>query len=79
MSSARTSSAPRKSCVAWLLLRGHLPPPGLLAHGSEPTVRIAENLGFDDPSNFAKYFHHRTGTTPTEFRSRVRAPFAGSM
>lgn len=42
----------------------------LLAHSTDPTARIAEHLGFDDPSNFAKYFQHRTGVTPTEFRSR---------
>ncbi|MFC5688901.1 helix-turn-helix domain-containing protein [Amycolatopsis mediterranei] len=43
-----------------------------LAHGRNPVARIAEDLGFDDPSNFSKYFQHRTGTTPAAFRDRVR-------
>ncbi|TCO44590.1 AraC-like DNA-binding protein [Kribbella antiqua] len=44
----------------------------LLAHGADPVAQIAEQLGYDDPSNFSKYFHHRTGTTPARFRTRVR-------
>lgn len=44
----------------------------LLAHGRDPVARIAADLGFDDPSNFSKYFQHRTGTTPAVFRARVR-------
>jgi AraC-like DNA-binding protein len=44
----------------------------LLAHGHDPVARIAEQLGFDDPSNFSKYFQQRTGTTPAAFRDRVR-------
>ncbi|RJO71047.1 AraC family transcriptional regulator [Nocardia panacis] len=42
----------------------------LLAHGRDPVARIAEDLGFDDPSNFSKYFHQRTGLTPAAFRAR---------
>ncbi|WP_410614467.1 helix-turn-helix domain-containing protein [Amycolatopsis sp. lyj-109] len=48
----------------------------LLAHGRDPVARIAADLGFDDPSNFSKYFQQRTGTTPAAFRDRVR-PHAG--
>jgi AraC-like DNA-binding protein len=44
----------------------------LLAHGPDPVARIAGQLGFDDPSNFSKYFQHRTGTTPAAFRDRFR-------
>ncbi|MGW6730994.1 helix-turn-helix domain-containing protein, partial [Nocardia sp. NPDC055029] len=43
----------------------------LLAHSPDTVTRIAEHLGFDDQSNFAKYFHHRTATTPIEFRTRI--------
>jgi AraC-like DNA-binding protein len=43
-----------------------------LAHGRDPVARIAADLGFDDASNFSKYFQHRTGTTPAAFRERVR-------
>ncbi|RSM38399.1 AraC family transcriptional regulator [Amycolatopsis balhimycina DSM 5908] len=45
----------------------------LLAHGRDPVARIAADLGFDDPSNFSKYFQHRTGTTPAAFRG-AQAP-----
>ncbi len=44
----------------------------LLAHGHDTIARTAEHLGFDDPSNFSKYFLYRTGTTPASFRDRVR-------
>lgn len=42
----------------------------LLAHGRDPVARIADDLGFDDPSNFSKYFQQRTGLTPVAFRQR---------
>jgi AraC-like DNA-binding protein len=44
-----------------------------LAHAQETVARIAEELGFDDPSNFSAYFHQRTGLTPGEFRARTGA------
>jgi hypothetical protein len=44
----------------------------LLAHGHDTIARTAEQLGFDDPSNFSKYFLYRTGMTPAGFRDRVR-------
>lgn len=44
----------------------------LLAHGPDSVAGIAGRLGFDDPSNFSKYFQQRTGTTPAVFRDRVR-------
>lgn len=43
----------------------------LLVHGKEPVARIAERLGFDDPSNFSKYFQQRAGVTPLGFRERA--------
>ncbi|MEU4650252.1 helix-turn-helix domain-containing protein [Nocardia fluminea] len=49
----------------------------LLAHSPDPAARIAEYLGFDDPANFAKYFLHRTGTTPADFRAHVRNTSTG--
>lgn len=51
----------------------------LLAHGHDSVARIAGRVGFDDPSNFSKYFQHRTGLTPAAFRDRVRssAPSVG--
>ncbi len=44
----------------------------LLAHSDEPVTQIARQLGFEDLSNFNKYFAERTGTTPAAFRRRVR-------
>lgn len=44
----------------------------LFAHGPDSVAGIAGRLGFDDPSNFSKYFQHRTGLTPAAFRDRVR-------
>jgi len=46
-----------------------------LAHGPDTVARIAEELGFADPSNFSAYFpayfHQRTGLSPGEFRERT--------
>lgn len=44
----------------------------LLAHSEHTAARIASTLGFDDATNFSKYFHLRTGQTPIEFRSAAR-------
>ncbi|RAJ41774.1 AraC-like DNA-binding protein [Kitasatospora sp. SolWspMP-SS2h] len=44
----------------------------LLAHSDGSAARIADHLGFADAANFAKFFHQRTGTTPTAFRAAVR-------
>ncbi|MEV0292982.1 helix-turn-helix transcriptional regulator [Nocardia sp. NPDC050710] len=44
----------------------------LLTHAQDPVTRIAERLGFDDASNFSKYFQQRTGSTPAAFRGAVR-------
>lgn len=41
----------------------------LLTHEPEPVARVAQRLGFDDPSNFSAYFQHRTGQTPGAFRA----------
>lgn len=44
----------------------------LLVHGQDPVARIGTTLGFDDASNFVKFFAHRTGITPTAFRNLYR-------
>jgi AraC-like DNA-binding protein len=43
----------------------------LLAHGTEPVAVISADLGFDEPTNFVKYFKRETGLTPTQFRSSI--------
>lgn len=45
----------------------------LLAHTDEPAAGIADRLGFDDASNFVKYFALRAGVTPAAFRQKYRA------
>ncbi|GAB7102225.1 helix-turn-helix domain-containing protein [Streptomyces phaeofaciens JCM 4814] len=44
----------------------------LLAHSDRTAAGIAEQLGFARPSQFGKYFTHRTGQSPIGFRDAVR-------
>ena len=44
----------------------------LLAHGDQPAAKIAVRLGFSSATNFGKFFHQRTGTSPLAFRHAVR-------
>ncbi len=46
----------------------------LLALGNDTAARISADLGFDEPTNFAKYFQRETGTTPAAFRATTRTP-----
>ncbi len=43
----------------------------VLAHSSEPVARISDDLGFDEPTNFVKYFKRVTNLTPTQFRDSL--------
>ena len=40
-----------------------------LRHADTSVAEIAEQLGFDDPSNFSSYFRRHTSTTPGAFRA----------
>ncbi|MBE0487259.1 MAG: helix-turn-helix domain-containing protein [Marinobacter sp.] len=42
----------------------------LLVHTDLPIVTIAENLGFDEPTNFSKFFKREANSTPNAFRRR---------
>lgn len=42
----------------------------LLAHSSESVKGIAYDLGYDEPTNFIKYFRKHLGSTPSEFREQ---------
>lgn len=44
----------------------------LLAHTDLSVVAIAEKLGFDEPTNFSKFFKRETECTPAEFRRRQK-------
>jgi AraC-like DNA-binding protein len=56
----------------------------LLAHSVSPVAAIAAELGFDEATNFVKFFRRETGVTPGSFRGRhgtgsrdaLRQPFA---
>jgi AraC-like DNA-binding protein len=44
----------------------------LLAHSDHTAAQIAARLGFTSATNFSKYFHQRTGSTPITFRAGVQ-------
>jgi len=41
----------------------------LLVHSNDPGKIIGLSLGFDEPTNFNKFFKKHTGKTPSEFRA----------
>ena len=44
----------------------------LLAHTQVKVKELAEQTGFDEPTNLVKFFRHHTGQTPLEFRAARR-------
>jgi AraC-like DNA-binding protein len=46
----------------------------LLLFTDESTERVARELGFRDPSYFARFFRRRTGASPARFRESARRP-----
>ncbi|MBI3235844.1 MAG: helix-turn-helix domain-containing protein [Bacteroidetes bacterium] len=42
----------------------------ILAHTTESVKEIGYNLGFEEPTNFIKYFKKHSTLTPTEFREK---------
>lgn len=44
----------------------------LLAHSDLTSAAIAATLGFDEPTNFTKFFRRMVGTTPANFRRTQR-------
>lgn len=45
----------------------------LLAHTNLPVYLIGSTLGFDEATNFSKFFRREAGTAPAMFRSRAQA------
>ena len=45
----------------------------LLAHTDDTVAAISHDLGFDEPTNFVKFFRRETAITPLAFRDAVRA------
>ncbi|MFZ6843077.1 AraC family transcriptional regulator [Undibacterium sp. RuTC16W] len=50
----------------------------LLVHTDFSLVTIAEKLGFDEPTNFSKFFKREAECTPMEFRRRQKLSIAMS-
>jgi AraC family transcriptional regulator, transcriptional activator of pobA len=42
----------------------------ILAHTTESIKEISYYLGFEEPTNFIKYFKKHASVTPTEFREQ---------
>jgi len=42
----------------------------LLAHSTQTIKEVAYELGYDEPTNFIKYFRKHTNSTPSEFREQ---------
>ncbi len=63
-----TDASPKSLISARLSLEARR----LLVHTDLPAASIAAELGFDEPTNFAKFFRHHVLCTPGEFRRRFR-------
>lgn len=60
------------SAKAFVANRISLEAKRLLAHTEMPIAGIGYELGFDDSSNFTKFFRREAGCTPIEFRAGYR-------
>jgi hypothetical protein len=50
-----------------------------LRGGSQSIKSLAYNLGFSDPTSFARRFKHCLGVTPSELRSSISSDAAGTI
>ena len=60
------------SAKAFLSQRIALEAKRLLAYADWPVAHVAEQLGFDEPTNFVKFFRREAGASPREFRQKHR-------
>lgn len=58
------------SAKSFIASRINLEAKRLLAHTDRPVAMIAERLGFDEATNFSKFFKREAGCTPAQFRRR---------
>jgi len=58
------------SAKVFIASRINLEAKRLLAHTDLPVALIADKLGFDEATNFSKFFKRETACTPAEFRRR---------
>ena len=70
------AAATGMTAKAFIAARINLEAKRLLVHLDLPVVSIADRLGFDEATNFSKFFKRETGCTPAEFRRRQRTPVA---
>jgi AraC-like DNA-binding protein len=61
------------SAKAFIASRINLEAKRLLVHTDLPISLIAEKLGFEEATNFSKFFKRETACTPAEFRRRQAA------
>ena len=66
------AAAAGTTAKAFIAARINLEAKRLLVHLDMPVATIAEKLGFDEPTNFSKFFKREVGCTPVEFRKRQR-------
>lgn len=57
---------------AFIAARINLEAKRLLVHTDLPVATIAEKLGFEEATNFSKFFKREVGCAPAEFRRRQR-------
>lgn len=57
---------------AYIASRVNLEAKRLLAHTALPITLVADRVGFDEPTNFVKFFKREVGCSPGEFRRRHR-------
>ncbi|WDJ95906.1 helix-turn-helix domain-containing protein [Xanthomonas campestris pv. incanae] len=65
-------SAMGTTAKTFIAARINLEAKRLLVHTSTPVAAIAEKLGFDEATNFNKFFRREVGCTPSDFRRRYR-------
>lgn len=68
------AAATGMTAKAFITARINLEGKRLLVHTDMPVASIAEKLGFDEPTNFSKFFKREVDCTPAEFRRRQRTP-----
>jgi AraC-like DNA-binding protein len=62
-----------QSAKSFIMARITLEAKRLLVHTESPIFLIAEGLGFEEATNFAKFFKRETGCTPIQFRQQYKA------
>lgn len=67
------AAATGMTAKGFIAARVNLEAKRLLVHTDLSVASVAERLGFEEPTNFSKFFKREVGCTPAEFRQRQRA------